>query len=50
MRTVADCLCGCGMRAKIDESGYQRVTVAINVAGDGSRAIAACRAINHSGA
>jgi hypothetical protein len=36
------------MRANIDQSGYQRVTVAIDVADDNSRAIAGCRAVNHS--
>ena len=36
------------MRAKIGESGCQRVPLAINVAGDDSDAIAGCRAVNHS--
>jgi len=35
------------MRTKIGESGYQRLSVAINIAGDDYRAIANCRAANH---
>jgi hypothetical protein len=35
------------MRTKIGGSGYQRLSVAINVAGEDYRAIANCRAANH---
>jgi hypothetical protein len=45
---MGGCLCGRGMRAKIDGPGCQRVPVAINVAGDDSDAIAGSRAVNHS--
>ena len=45
---MGGCLCGRGMRAKIDEPGCQRVSLAINVAGDDRDAIAGCRTVNHS--
>jgi hypothetical protein len=49
MRAVVGCVCGRGNRAKIDEPGYQRVTVAINVAGDDSGAIIGYPVRKHSG-
>ena len=48
---MGGCLCGRGMRAKIDEPGCQRVTrgaVAIGIAGHRCDSIAGCRAVNHS--
>src|SRR5207237_2549990 len=50
IRSLAGYLCGCGMRAKIDESGCRRVPVTINVAGINCGASADWRAVNHFGA
>src|SRR5438552_477744 len=47
IRSLAGCLCGCGMRAKIDGSGCSRVVLAINVTRDGAGAIVGCRAVNY---
>jgi len=48
---MGGCLCGRGMRAKIDEPGCQRVTrgaVAIGIEGDRRTSIAGSRAVNYS--
>ena len=48
---MGGCLCGRGMRAKIDEPGCQRVTrvaVAIGIEGHSRTSIAGSRAVNHS--
>ena len=48
---MGGCLCGRGMRAKIDEPGCQWVTrgaVAIGIEGHRRTSIAGSRAVNHS--